>query len=202
LSVETTERHGSRGGGLDEMFEKVDPKNQSKFRANLNERLKNAGDSYTTGEQNEVNDDKKKGETKYRLDSDEEAKYLGYEPVHPEYLDWAEIKLSDNFAVKSYKNSVYVGQLDPQMRRAGRGVITYGSGRLYEGSWHEDKRHGLGYEKFQSGNTFEGEYVHGKVEGQGRYVWSAGEYYDGQWKDGKKEGHGLWQGTGGDSYIG
>jgi len=43
------------------------------------------------------------------LDSDEEAKYLSYEPVHPELLDWIEIRLSDNFAVKEYKNSAYVG---------------------------------------------------------------------------------------------
>ena len=43
------------------------------------------------------------------MDSDEEAKYLNYEPVHPELLDWAENKLMDNFAVKEYKNSAYVG---------------------------------------------------------------------------------------------
>lgn len=112
LSAGTSERNDSQGGEADDMFERVDQKGQqSKFRANLNEQMKlrNGGDGYTTQGRD---DDKKKGATKYQLDSDEEAKYLGYQPVHPEYLDWAEIKLTDNFAVKQYKNSVYVGQLD------------------------------------------------------------------------------------------
>ena len=34
------------------------------------------------------NDEKKKGLSKYHLDSDEEEKYLKYEPQHPELLDW------------------------------------------------------------------------------------------------------------------
>ena len=44
-------------------------------------------------------------------------------------------------------------------------MITYNSGRVYEGSWTEDKREGLGYERFQNGNTYEGEYKTGKVGG-------------------------------------
>lgn len=67
--------------------------------------------------------------------------------------------------MKQYKNSVYVGQLDTFMRRCGKGVITYESGRLYEGAWKEDKRHGLGFERFQNGNTYQGEYHDGKVHG-------------------------------------
>jgi hypothetical protein len=63
-----------------------------------------------------------------------------------------------------YKNSYYVGLLDPNsFIRQGKGIIRYESGRLYEGSWHQDKRQGLGYEKFQTGNTYIGEYYKGKV---------------------------------------
>ena len=62
LSANTSERNESRGR-LDDMFEKANRTGQqSKFRANLNERLRNGGDSYTTYDKD---DDKKKGETKY-----------------------------------------------------------------------------------------------------------------------------------------
>ena len=94
-------------------------------------------------------------------------------------LNWEELKLEKNFAVKCYKDSVYRGLLDDENKRTGLGVITYTSGRVFEGGWQSDKRHGLGYERFQIGNTYEGEYHHGKVHGQGRYTWASGEYFDG-----------------------
>jgi len=113
------------------------------------------------------------------VDDEDQQQYLGYQPMRPELLSWEELKLQANFAVKCYKDSVYRGQLDEQHRRCGLGVITYSSGRAFEGSWDNDKRHGPGFERFQAGNTFEGEYHKGKVHGQGRYSWKSGEYYDG-----------------------
>jgi hypothetical protein len=41
-----------------------------------------------------------------------------------------------------------MGLLDENKKRSGQGVITYTSGRFYEGSWLEDKRDGLGFETF------------------------------------------------------
>ena len=73
---------------------------------------------------------------------------MKYQPLHPELLDWEDIKLAENFAVKIFKNSVYVGLLDAEMKRCGKGVITYGSSRLYEGDWLDDRRHGVGFERF------------------------------------------------------
>ena len=104
---------------------------------------------------------------------------MRYQPVKPDLINWEELKLEKNFAVKCYKDSVYRGRLDEDKKRTGRGVITYNSGRVYEGSWKLDYRHGLGYERFQTGNTYEGEYRRGKVHGQGRYTWASGEFYDG-----------------------
>jgi len=105
---------------------------------------------------------------------------LSYQPIKPDLLNWEELKLQTNFAVKCYKDSVYRGQIDKDdNKRNGLGVITYSSGRVFEGGWKLDKRHGLGYERFQAGNTYEGEYNQGKVHGQGRYDWTSGEFYDG-----------------------
>ena len=53
--------------------------------------------------------ERKKGETKYHLSEEEELKYLSYKPEHPEYLDWTNIKNSSSFAIKQYKNSLYIG---------------------------------------------------------------------------------------------
>lgn len=48
---------------------------------------------------------------------------------------------------------------------------TYVSGRVYEGSWHEDKRHGKGYEMFRSGNVYKGDFVMNRAHGQGTFLW-------------------------------
>ena len=62
--------------------------------------------------------------------------------MRPELVEWDEIKLLANFAVKVFKSSAYVGQLDEDLKRSGKGIITYASGRAYEGSWLNDRRHG------------------------------------------------------------
>ena len=51
----------------------------------------------------------KKGVTKYKLDDDEAKEYLNYVPRRPELIQWDELKLSPNFAVKDYKDSIYRG---------------------------------------------------------------------------------------------
>ena len=68
--------------------------------------------------------------------------YLDNTPSHPDLLDWNNLKLKEDFAVKIFKNSAYVGQLDQNMKRSGKGVIRYESGRIYEGNWIDDVRHG------------------------------------------------------------
>lgn len=120
----------------------------------------------TLGDVNEIEGgDKKKGISKFYLNEAEEDKFLSYVPKKPEYIDWETIKLSPHFALKQYKESVYMGLLDMHKKRTGQGVITYNSGRFFEGSWDNDKRDGMGFETFQQGNTYEGEYSQGKVHG-------------------------------------
>ena len=100
--------------------------------------------------------------TKFYLNDEDKEKYLNYDPIRPEIINWEELLNSVLFAVKSYKDSVYRGELEDS-KRHGKGVITYNSSRVYEGEWVTDKRHGNGYEKFSNGNVYEGEYFQGKV---------------------------------------
>jgi len=104
-----------------------------------------------------------------------------------EIFDYEEIKTSDTYIVKHYKDSFYSGQGDIEAReREGLGICSYYNGRHYEGGWQNDKRHGRGYERFSNGNTYLGEYEKGKVRGKGLYTWVNGDTYDGDWKDGQK----------------
>lgn len=102
--------------------------------------------------------------TKFYLNEEDKKVYLNYTPIRPDIINWENLKHSTKFAVKSYKDSVYRGELDDS-KRHGKGVITYNSSRVYEGSWIADKRHGIGYERFSNGNVYEGEYFAGKVQG-------------------------------------
>ncbi|CDW90685.1 UNKNOWN [Stylonychia lemnae] len=116
-------------------------------------------------------------------------------------FDFNEIKQSDVFAIKHYKDAIYRGQCQ-EKKRYGKGVIAYHSGRIYEGDWFGDKRHGRGFEQFVNGNTYQGDYIEGKAHGKGLFTWEHGEVYDGEWVNGVKEGYGIWKGIHGDSYIG
>jgi hypothetical protein len=68
------------------------------------------------------------------LNEEEEKKYLSYIPIRDELVNWDELKISENFAVKNYKDSVYRGQI-VNSKRHGKGIITYNSQRVYEGEW-------------------------------------------------------------------
>lgn len=118
-------------------------------------------------------------------------------------FDLEKLKMSPNFALKTFKDSYFIGETDPVKNiRDGFGVCVYLNGRHYEGSWQNDKRHGRGFERFSNGNTYIGEYENGKVCGKGVYTWKNLDVYDGEWLDGMKHGYGVWKNTEGDSYIG
>lgn len=80
--------------------------------------------------------------------------------------------------------------------------MTYENSRVYEGFWHNDKRHGYGYEKYCNGNTYHGQFKQGRAHGKGIYSWITGETYDGNWEEGLKQGQGVWKTQKGDSYSG
>lgn len=49
-------------------------------------------------------------------------------------IDFEQLKISKNFAIKSYKDSVYRGEIE-NSERVGKGIMTYTNGRVYEGEW-------------------------------------------------------------------
>ena len=117
-------------------------------------------------------------------------------------FDYEEVRKSEVFGIKQYKDSIYRGELNGKRKRHGLGVIVYNTGRIYEGEWKDDKRFNRGFELFVNGNTYQGEYIDGKAHGKGIYTWQNGEVYDGEWIAGTKQGYGVWKGIHGDSYIG
>ena len=58
----------------------------------------------------------KKGMTKFFLNEQEEEQYLAYKPIRPDLINWEELKQSEKFAVKSYKDSLYRGEIVDSMR--------------------------------------------------------------------------------------
>ena len=97
----------------------------------------------------------KKGMTRFVLNDEEQKKFLNYEMLRPDLLDWEELKMFSTFAVKNYKDSIYRGEI-VESKRHGKGVITYTTSRVYEGEWKNDKREGFGYERFSNNNIYEG----------------------------------------------
>lgn len=61
--------------------------------------------------------------------------------MHSTVFSYDDLKSSDTFRIKHYKDSLYRGELN-ERKREGRGVIVYENGRFYEGYWLNDKRHG------------------------------------------------------------
>ena len=49
-------------------------------------------------------------------------------------IDFELLKIGKNFAIKSYKDSIYRGEIE-NSERVGKGIMTYTNGRVYEGEW-------------------------------------------------------------------
>ena len=118
-------------------------------------------------------------------------------------FDIETLKASENFCLKTYKDSYYIGEIRTEKNiREGMGVIVYENGRYYEGFWLKDRRDGKGFEVFSNGNVYIGDYKDGKVRGKGVYKWTNGDSYDGDWHNGMKHGYGLWKDLNINSYVG
>ena len=83
--------------------------------------------------------------------------------------------------LKKYKDALYLGEVNEEGGRHGKGLMIYTNQRRYEGEWDKDLRHGRGYERHPNGNIYVGTFAMGKAHGHGMYKWTNGEQYDGQW---------------------
>lgn len=73
---------------------------------------------------------------------------------------------------------------------------------LYEGQWHDEKRHGKGKLLWTDGSFFEGQWVNDKANGYGRLIHFDGDVYEGQWKDDQANGFGIYIHNAGGKYEG
>ena len=75
---------------------------------------------------------------------------------------------------------------------AGRHVIRYTEGDVYDGEWSmEGKRHGKGTLTFANGTKYAGEFVNGFFQGVGVLTFPDGGRYEGQFELGKYQGLGV-----------
>jgi hypothetical protein len=63
---------------------------------------------------------------------------------------------------------------------------------VYEGEWHESRKHGKGTETYSNGDMFVGHFIAGDYNGMGKYKWANCSSYKGQFVQGKKKGKGKW----------
>lgn len=85
-----------------------------------------------------------------------------------------ELKLQEDFNIRTYPEAVYLGKMNKEEERHGPGVMKYSNGRQYEGGWENDKRSGKGFERYANGNTYYGMFLEGKAHGKGVYTWKNG----------------------------
>ncbi len=77
------------------------------------------------------------------------------------------------------------------------------SGEVYEGGWHNKKRHGRGICLYADGSMYEGPWLFGKEHGHGQLLTSDRKIlYTGEWMDGLMHGHGSYNFYNGDRYQG
>ena len=72
-------------------------------------------------------------------------------------IDMDILRSSEKFRKKRYVDAIFFGDI-VNMKRTGKGIMKYKSGRLYEGDWFEDIRHGVGFEKYANGNVYLGDF--------------------------------------------
>jgi hypothetical protein len=93
-------------------------------------------------------------------------------------------------SAKDNEKIIYIGHAVDSMA-SGYGIGMWESGSVYEGEWHQNKRHGKGVHQWKDGIRYEGEFVEDYRTGMGTYYWKNGDKYVGQWKNGKRNGAGT-----------
>ncbi|XP_065670993.1 MORN repeat-containing protein 1 isoform X3 [Hydra vulgaris] len=84
----------------------------------------------------------------------------------------------------------------------GEGVMKYGNGDMYEGTWLENKKEGNGKLRHADGSVYSGAFHFNKPHGEGRLMFNNGEEFIGEWVNGMRHGHGIYQYQDGSLYEG
>jgi hypothetical protein len=134
-----------------------------------------------------------------------------------EILSLEPLKIKENLTwsyIKS-KNGYYVGEINKDKIRNGRGAYAWDIGVIYIGYWINNiseirgkvfkgqeinykgefkngKKHGKGIYYFNTGDRYEGDFKDDKREGKGSYFWKDGSKWEGSFLDSKLHGIGKY----------
>jgi hypothetical protein len=86
--------------------------------------------------------------------------------------------------------SIYHGGVK-DMKKHGKGKLTYPDGAVYDGEWKDDNMHGHGIYTWPEGDKYDGEWKDDNMHGHGIYTWPNGSRYDGTWANDNRNGHGI-----------
>ena len=120
-----------------------------------------------------------------------------------------------SWGVKLYTNGRYIGQLNKNNKREGRGAMTSGANcfvgyffddyksgygveyddcnnynPLYEGNWKGGRKQGKGRAFYKNGDYYEGDFEADKKKGKGKYFFKSGAVWEGDFEDDKMNGEG------------
>lgn len=85
----------------------------------------------------------------------------------------------------------YVGQLNANDERHGRGRFTFANGGTHDGNWKDGNPHGRGVRVYANGDTYDGEWKDDTPHGHGVCTDVNGVTYDGEWENGVPHGRGV-----------
>lgn len=77
-------------------------------------------------------------------------------------------------------------------KRHGNGRSFYKDGSTYDGEWRLDSKHGFGLMTYPDESTYEGEWKNNSRHGYGVYIYANGDKYEGQWYNGLRHGIGTY----------
>lgn len=124
---------------------------------------------------------------------------LQYEPYNADFANFSSEGLIflENFTLGE---DSYTGFLkkDKTYQPQGLGMLIYKDGSVYEGEWHEGKRHGHGRLVSTNGSSYVGEWRCDKSSGYGVFASQQGYKYEGDWLEEAQHGKGMetWQSSG------
>lgn len=85
--------------------------------------------------------------------------------------------------------SQYEGQwVVGSQTRAGKGLLTWPDGSIYEGWWLNNKAHGKGRLIHVDGSMYQGQWKDDNCDGYGVYYHLNGTKYDGEWLENEQHG--------------
>lgn len=97
---------------------------------------------------------------------------------------------------------LYIGGINRNLQRHGRGIYFYAGGDIYYGDFVRDEKTGTGKILFMHGGSYSGGILNGGKEGEGTFIWNDGNKYIGSFVNNMKNGHGVYLFADGSVYEG